>query len=281
LQELRELARTHSALEGPAQASAAGALLCAAGDLLRRSRSVNASATEIDSALRELPSAAVQGWLASVDVAACGRALDRAATEAVEGALAETPDEREMWSTSAADALIERDRVESARSGLQRWFELGGTLVAAATHLRDAFVSDLADLDRARRSKARWLVPLNPRRRLERDLLDPEHRDQAWWFSSRAGCDDLVSVLGGAPPKGRHVHDCSECKDDLMRARTIDAPPPWHVASDDRMRLDLGLLTQAEQSRLESHTARCRECAEALRVSEEIDRAIAQDDGID
>src|SRR5688572_9641337 len=96
-------------------------VLAIAGDLLRRSGAVGTDLGVVDRALQALSPAEVSKYLETLDVAELEHQLQRASDEAVEAGLAETAEEREMWASSALDALFARDRAESPTVALERY----------------------------------------------------------------------------------------------------------------------------------------------------------------
>nr|WP_253910550.1 hypothetical protein [Pyxidicoccus fallax] len=218
----------------------------------------------------------VEAWLKAQKPQALQPVLLRAAEEAVEVAL-DGGEEAEMWRASALEGLAARDRAASATRALAAWEALHGELQGEAAQLRDRYLSALGTLDSSLRPRARWFIPLNPQRRQERDLLEPAEQDTAWWFSARADCDDLVATWTGRPQTlPPHLQDCSDCRSDVADAALVDAPPRRHLSADDLWRLDMGLMTADERTKLDAHTARCGECAQAVLALEEGDEAIEE-----
>ncbi|NMO18581.1 hypothetical protein HPC49_30360 [Pyxidicoccus fallax] len=254
--------------------SSPGEVLEAAGDLLRRGSKVGTEGVE--TALRGLGRPQVEAWLKAQKPQALQPVLLRAAEEAVEVAL-DGGEEAEMWRASALEGLAARDRAASATRALAAWEALHGELQGEAAQLRDRYLSALGTLDSSLRPRARWFIPLNPQRRQERDLLEPAEQDTAWWFSARADCDDLVATWTGRPQTlPPHLQDCSDCRSDVADAALVDAPPRRHLSADDLWRLDMGLMTADERTKLDAHTARCGECAQAVLALEEGDEAIEE-----
>lgn len=249
-------------------------VLEAAGDLLRRA---SRTGTEgVEAALRGLGRPQLEGWLRAQKPQALKAVLLKAAEEAVEAAL-DGGEEAELWRASALEGLAARDRAASAARALAAWEGLHGALQGESAQLRDSWLSALGTLDSSLRPRARWFIPLNPQRRQERDLLEPAEQDTAWWFSSRAGCDDLVATWTGRPQSPTsHLQSCSDCRADMADTATVDAPPRRHLSADDLWRFDMGLLTEDERSRIDAHTARCGECAQAVLALGEGDEAIEE-----
>lgn len=108
-------------------------------------------------------------------------------------------------------------------------------------------------------------------------MLDANERTQAWWFSARADCDDLVATWTASPgPLTPHLQSCSECRADLADAAVVDSPPRRHLSSDELWRFDMGLLAADERARMEAHAAKCADCAHAILALEEGDVAIEE-----
>ncbi len=265
LEELRSLKERLTPPSGGGLASRPQELLCGAGDLLRRSSATATELASLDGILRTLAPEAIRTGLSEIRGKQMEEALIRAADEAVEAALAETPEEAEMWSTSAFEGMRHRDRAESILAAANRWVSLGGKLTPDDEELRARLTRDLQALDRKLRAKARWMVGLNNHRRLERDLLEPEARAAAWWYAERAECDDLVVLLSGqAPRRTEHLERCPDCQRDLERSRTVESPPSPHLTSDDAWSYDLGTLSSKEREAIEEHARSCAECAQVL-----------------
>jgi hypothetical protein len=106
-------------------------------------------------------------------------------------------------------------------------------------------------------------------------MLDPNERTQAWWFSARADCDDLVATWTQQPRSlTPHLQSCSDCRADLAETAVVDQPPRRHVSAEELWRLDMGLLSTDERARMDAHTATCSDCAQAVLALEEGDAAI-------
>jgi len=258
-----------------------GEVLEAAGDLLRRRSRLETEG--VDAALRGLGRPQVEGWLKAQKPQALQPLLLRAAEEAMEVALG-AGEEADLWRTSALEGLSARDRAASAAHALAVWEGLQGALDGEAAQLRDRFLGALQSLDSSLRPRARWFIPLNPQRRQELDLLEPTEQDAAWWFSARAGCDDLVATwTAPSPTLTSHLQSCDACRADMADAAPVDAPPRRHLTADDLWRLDMGLLSEDERARLDAHTARCGECAQAVLALDEgeeaIDEALDMEEG--
>lgn len=266
----RYQARRHQLAGGSASV---GGTLETAGDLLRRGARLGTEG--VAPTLRALSRTQLETWLQGLKPTELRTTLLRAAEEAVEVALGEGSEEAEMWRASAMDGLVARDRAASAARALGEWEALHGPLVGEAAQLRSSFLQSLGNIDAALHPRARWFIPLNPHRREERDMLDPNERTQAWWFSARADCDDLVASWTAKPgPLSSHLQSCAECRADLADAAVVEHPPRRHLSSDELWRFDLGLLSEDERSRMEAHAAKCTDCAQAILALEEGDTAI-------
>jgi hypothetical protein len=167
-----------------------------------------------------------------------------------------------------------RDRAESARVAVDRWESLKGEELKGAEDLRER----LFLLDQRFRKRARFLVGLNRRRRVERDALDEAARETAWWFTYRSDCDDLLKLLAGtaAATSEQHLAECSLCRDDLKRSRMVERPPQRHLTSEDLWNMDMGLLPAEERRELQRHAEGCKACGKLLFAMQEGEKAIAE-----
>lgn len=250
-----------------------GELLEGVGDVLRRSDRLGTEGVE--EALKGLGRPEVEAWLRAQKPQALQPLLLRAAEESMEVALGEAGDEAELWRASALEGLAARDRAASAARALVTWELLKGPLEGDAATARERFLGALGHLDTSLRPRARWFIPLNAERRAECDLLDAVERPGAWWFSARAGCDDLVATWTGKPLKDpTHLKDCAACRADRVDTAVVDTPPRRHLTDDELWRLDAGEMGREEKARVEAHTAWCGECAQAVLALEEGDAAI-------
>jgi len=102
-------------------------------------------------------------------------------------------------------------------------------------------------------------------------LLDEPERLRAWWFSGRSGVEDdlLVPILGGARP-GTLAPAEQEVGEVVASRRSRP------ISSDDLLRLDLGLASDAERESIARLAARDPELRLALAAMEEGDRAIEE-----
>ncbi|MET0401491.1 MAG: hypothetical protein ABW123_03770, partial [Cystobacter sp.] len=239
-----------------------GVALEVIGDWLRRGGRLGTEG--VDASLQALGRPDVEAWLRACDPEALQSGLLRAAQEAAEAALGEDVDESDVWRASAFEGLSARDRVESALRALSRWESLHGELRGdAATRLMEVRVG-AARADAALGGRVHWFIPLNAQRRVERDLLDAEERSRAWWFAARSDCDDFLTALSprGDRP-GTHLQSCEECRTDLRKSASVEAPPKRHLSADDLWRFDMGTLSAAELKWIDGHTEKCLECAQA------------------
>ena len=249
-----------------------GSLLGAAGSLLRRTSRAGAVPAALDAALQKLPQPAIVAWVDTVDADRCGAALARAVDLALDAALAESQQECEAATTQAMAELAARDRLESARCAITRREELlkepcGG----------DRLASLLAAIDGSLRPQARALCGLNAARREERDRIDLERREAAWWYSARAECDELAGLLAGKVAYGGdHLQGCAECQRDLAAAEPVNAPMDRLVTPEALWRYDLGVATPAERAWLARRSKQDKSLAQALWAYEDGERAVAE-----
>jgi len=244
------------------------------GDILRRGERLGSEG--VRQALQGLTRGQVESWLQAQNPDALRSELSRAAEESLEVALGE-PEESELWRTAALEGLQARDRAESAIRALVEWEALHGALDGEAARLWREFREGLGRLDTALRPKARWFIPLNPQRRAEREVLDAAERSGAWWYSERADCDELIAALMTRPERpGPHLQGCTQCQADLRQSAPVEAPPRHHLSAEDLWRLDMGLMSEDERSRVERHTEKCLDCAQAVWALEEGDEAIEE-----
>ncbi|PTL79407.1 hypothetical protein [Vitiosangium sp. GDMCC 1.1324] len=245
------------------------------GGILRRGERLGREGVE--QALRGLSRADIDTWLRTQKPEALQPTLLRAAEEAAEAALGEEGEEAEVWRNSSMEGLTARDRAESASRAIGEWESLHGPLEGDAALKLKSFREGLGRLDAALRSKSRWFIPLNPRRRAERDILDAAERVRAWWFTERAECDDFISALSNRPERpSPHLQSCSDCRADLASTEPVEAPPRRHLSADDLWRFDMGLMSAVELKWVDGHTEKCIDCAQAIWALEEGDEAIEQ-----
>lgn len=245
------------------------------GDLLRRSQAVPVDPGLVEQALVALSPSGVQRYLESLDLEELTVQLRRAADESVEAGLAETDEERELWAASALDALFARDRAQSVLIAVRRWQQVARQGGIPPPSLDMLFEQRLAQLDRQLISKARTLTALNPRRRTEQGLLDPQFQAEAWWFTRRSGCDDLLRKLAGETFPFPHLESCPECQRDLARTLPVESPPEPHLSEADLWKFELGELSPSQKRKCQQHAEACLECAQLLWALDEGEKAIA------
>lgn len=248
-----------------------GRVLEAAGDLLRRSAAISPDWQTVDRALHRVSDVALRSWSSAVAVSELEGRLRRAASQAVEAALPDNPDEAETIAGWAMHDLVARDRLESTLVALERLASLGrddARLVAA--HLRTV----VGAVDSSCRGTVPALTSLNAYRRPEAGLLDEPERHRAWWFAARNGIDDdlLVPILGGdrhgtIPPAEREAGEMVMSK----RGRRL--------SYDELFRFDLGLSSDGEREAIRRRAVDDPELRLALSAIEEGDRAIDEATG--
>lgn len=245
----------------------AARVLEAAGDLLRRKQSVPCDGALIDGALKLLSAEGLQSFSDGLSVDELRSRLQRCADEAVEAALPDSDEDSSTWTTWAMQGLLARDRAESAVHALGRLSMLGRS---DATSLHQRLTAALKAVDAQTKSLAAALTALNASRRTERDLLDSECRDGAWWFSARcdAQYDDLVKLLG--------EEDAALTGAEADAAKEVLKPRKRAVSFDELFRYDLGLATDAEAAIIASQKKTNPELARALAAMEEGERAILE-----
>lgn len=245
-----------------------GRVLEAAGDLLRRSAAVKADGALVTGVLGLIPEAGLKSWSDGVELPELRTRLQRAASQAVEAALPDTPEDGERLAGWAMQDLQARDLLESALVAIEALAAKGrGDAKVLGERLRRA----VEDVDAACRPSAPALSALNGHRRGEAALLDDSHRSRAWWFAERSGIDDdaLVQVLGGEA-KGR-LPAAEKRADGIVtkkRARRI--------SYDELFRFDLGLATTAEAEVLKRQGEADAELKLVMAAMDEGERAIEE-----
>lgn len=245
-----------------------GRVLEAAGDLLRRAAALTPDTTKVSAVLGLVSEAGLASWSDGIQLPELRSRLQRAASQAVEAALPDSPEDGERLTTWAMQDLQARDRLESALVAIEALAGRGrGDAKVLAERLRRA----VEDVDQACRPSARGLSALNGHRRGEAALLDSAHRARAWWFSERSGIEDdaLVQVLGGdakgvLPPAEKRADGVVTKK----RARRI--------SYDELFRFDLGLSTTAEAEVLRRQAQEDAELKLVMAAMEEGERAIEE-----
>lgn len=271
---LEELQSLEGALQrATVEPEQVGRALAAAGSLLRRLNAARTDLSRIRNVLTRLPSDAVRVWSTGVEPSSIEARLHRATEEAMEAALPESNDEQDTWRAWAREGVEARDVLESQLVAM-RFREGLGFEGDAPSRVR--LGEGLLRQDRALKLRARWLVSLNEWRREERDLLDPEHRSNAWWFVERADCESLLPALAGELTRAEHLRTCPQCRDDLQAVRGINARRERHLSEDELWRFDLGMFTQQERAYLERHIQSCGECAQAVSALDVGEEAIRE-----
>lgn len=263
-QRIAALKALLSGLEGKAAVAVADI-----GDLLRRSEALGLDAAVLQLKLTGYRAEDICKELDGQDGSTLQQDLKNAVDEALESLFSEDPAEQEEWRTSAAQALLRRDRLQSQYRAAE---------VLAATH--DAVVSScealekrMKAIDAALAPLARALVPLNEFRRSERDLLNGAERQTAWWFSARSDCDPFLEALAGKTDNP-HTPKCRECLEDLDRSSIVLTPPSPHLTHDVAFELDLGALPESLEARYRKHAEACAPCKAMMKAIEAGDRAI-------
>lgn len=272
LTALADSLRTGTLPGGPRQQ------LEALGELGRRQKALGLSRAHVDTALRSVSAQQLVEALKSVDVPRLGSELNQSATEALELALSETAEEREVWLDSAWSLLLERDAAESILWAAEAWMAVHGTSLEVALHLRAA----LAQLDEGtrRRTWTRHWIALNDLRCQEQPLLDDEARARAWWLDERSQCAPFLGFLRGeaaspGSPDSQHLEHCPDCRRDVSLAAAVVDPGERHLGSEQLWSYLHHELLPVERRDLERHLARCADCekARALLALEEPEAA--------
>lgn len=216
-----------------------GLLLEAAGDVLRRAGQLGVNAATVTKPLASIPELALRRWAEGVAVDELAMKLKRAASQAVEAAIPDSPEAGEAMTRFAVQDLQSRDRLESALVALEA---LGASGRGDARSLASRLRGSIAGVDRECRGSVVSLTALNGSRRAEASLLDQTYRQQAWWYSERTGIEDdeLVRVLGGEA-KGSVPAELKSASSTVARKRNRP------VNADDLLRYDLGLASPAER----------------------------------
>ena len=248
-----------------------GRVLEAAGDLLRRTKAIPCDLEALQTTLALVPGSGLKSWGEAVNVDGLQARLKRAADEAVEAALPDTPDDGSTWTSWAMQGLFARDRMESALCAVQQLAEQGR---ADAAELHARLSAAVRKVDTALAHRAAWLTALNPGRRAEAAMLDPEARLKAWWFTARSQSPDdgLVAALGG---EGARVLTGAEAKAHADVTRERRRP----VSYDELFRFDLGLASPAERASIAAQTKANPDFAKAMAALVEGERAIEENEG--
>lgn len=267
-----ELSSLKAELEAPKRpgdpAPVVGRVLEAAGDLLRRTKAIPCDLTALQMTLALVPGSGLKSWGEAVSVEDLQARLKRAADEAVEAALPDTPDDGSTWTSWAMQGLFARDRMESCLCAMQHLSQQGRK-DAAELHAR--LSAAVLIVDKALAHRAAWLTTLNVGRRAEASMLDPEARLKAWWFTARceAPDDGLVAALGG---EGDRAFDGAEARAHADVTRERKRP----VSYDELFRYDLGIASAAERASIAAQSKANPDFARAMAALVEGDRAIEE-----
>jgi hypothetical protein len=242
-----------------------GLLLEAAGDLLRRKTALAVAPADVVKQLGAINEAGLKAWGDGVQVNELTARLKRAASQAVESALPDTPEEGASMAQWAAQDLQARDRAESAVVALEALGRPDARALAA--RIRGA----LQQVDRTCRAMVMSFTALNQTRRTEAALLDTEYRGAAWWYSERTSIEDdaVVGVLGG---ERGSLNDEVRGADKIVRRKRGRS-----VGFDELFRFDLGLATPAEKEVIRRQADADPELKLALAAMEAAESAITDE----
>lgn len=246
-----------------------GLLLEAAGDVLRRRKALNATMASVTKPLGVIPELALRSWCEGVSVEELASKLKRAASQAVEAAIPDSPEAGEAMAQFAVQDLQARDRLESALVALEA---LGNAGRRDARDLAARLRKAVGGVDKVCRASVASLTALNGTRRAEAALIDPEFRGQAWWYSERTGIDDdsLVQVLGGEV-KGSMPSEFKSANSEVSRKRGRP------VSFDDLLRFDLGLASPGEREVIRLQADQDPELKLSLAAMDAAEAAIAEE----
>ena len=267
-----ELQSLKAELEAPKRpgdpAPVVARVLEAAGDLLRRTKAIPCDRGQLETTLALVPGSGLKSWGEAVSVEDLQARLKRAADEAVEAALPDTPDDGSTWTSWAMQGLFARDRMESALCAVQH---LAGQGRKDAAELHARLSAAVRAVDKALAHRAAWLTPLNADRRAEAAILDPEARLKAWWFTARnePRDDGLVAALGG---EGDRKLAGAEAAVDTEVKRARKRP----VSFDELFRFDLGVASPAEKASIAAQSRANPDFAKAIAAMAEGERAIEE-----
>lgn len=269
VQELESLGRELAGGRRPGEvAPVVGRVLEAAGDLLRRKGAVPCPQGSVEKVLTLVPEPGLSSWASGVDEQSHAARLSQAATQAVESALPDDDEDGKVLAGYAMDALLARDRLESALVALETLAKAGrGDAEVLAERLRPL----AARIDGRCRKAGASFTPLNSERRGEAQLLDEAFRPAAWWFVERSGPehDGLIPTFGGIP-KG------TLGPTERAAAQTVDAPRARRVTFDELFRFDLGLASPAEAAAIRREAERDAEMKTILSALDAGERAIEE-----
>ncbi|MBL8941349.1 MAG: hypothetical protein JNM69_42780 [Archangium sp.] len=244
-----------------------GRMLEAAGDLLRRRAKVPCDEKLIDAALAVLPEKGLSSWADGVKAAEVRARVERAADQAVDAAIPESDADGKTLTTWAMQALMARDRLESARFSLERMAAKGRP---GASVVLGRLSNELATADELGRRCCTRLTALNADRRDELAILDTERRAAAWWLSEKSGLEhDLVVKVLGGEARGSLPKGAQAAHELVMQKRTRQ------FGFDELFRFDLGMASNAEADAIRKAAESDPELMLALKAMEEGDLEIA------
>lgn len=243
-----------------------GRMLEAAGDLLRRRAKVPCDEKLIDAALAVLPEKGLSSWADGVKAAEVRARVERAADQAVDAAIPESDADGKTLTTWAMQALMARDRLESARFSLERMATKGRP---GATVVLGRLNQELAAADELGRRCCTRLTALNADRRDELAILDTERRAAAWWLSEKSGLEhDLVVKVLGGEARGSLPKGAQAAHELVMQKRTRQ------FGFDELFRFDLGMASNADADAIRKAAESDPELMLALKAMEEGDLEI-------
>lgn len=267
IDELESLKAELEAASRPGDpAPVVGRLLEAAGDLLRRRAKVPCDEKLIDAALAVVPEKGLHSWAEGVKADDVRARVERAADQAVDAAIPESDGDGKTLTTWAMQALMARDRLESARCSVEHMAGRGrpGAQVTLQRLTQELNAAD----DKARRCTTR-LTALNADRRDEVAILDAERRAAAWWVSEKSGLEhDLVVKVLGGEARGSLSQGAQAAHELVMQKRSR------RFSFDELLRFDLGLASTAERDAIRKAAESDAELMMALKAMEEGDLAI-------
>jgi len=267
LNELEALHHELAAGKRPGDgAVVAGLLLEAAGDLLRRKSALGVQPGDVVTQLSAITEQSLKSWGDGVQVNELTARLKRAAAQAVESAIPDSPEDGQQMAQWAAQDLQARDRLESALVALEAMARPDAKTLASRIR------SSLVPVDRTCRGMVISFTALNTTRRTEAGLLDTEYRGAAWWYSERTGIEDdgLVGVLGG---EGRG----SVPADVVGADRIVRKKRGRAVGFDELLKFDLGLASPAEKEVIRRQADADPELKLALAAMEAAESAITEE----
>lgn len=272
--ELLSLKRELNAQSRPGDpAPVVGRLLEAAGDLLRRRAKVPCDAVVIDDALTAVPEKGLTSWADGVKAEEVRARVERAADQAVDAAIPESDADGKTLTTWAMQALMARDRLESARCSIEHLARKGHP---GATTALVRLSAELTNADVHAKRCCTRLTALNADRRDELAILDGEQRAGAWWLSEKSGLEhDLVVKVLGGEARGSLADDERAAHELVMERRSR------RFSFDELFRFDLGLVSQSDADAIRQAAQHDPELALALKAMEDGDaeiEALTKDD---